>query len=312
MINKLLKVIFLTWLFVSLFYSKSLALTTIELSENVCLSGEEIFLKDIAKLSDASLDKIYMGKLPLPGKKRYITQDYVKLRILQAKIKEENFKLTGAEKVEIITYHQKLDIEEVTKIAKKYLLDKFNTNQRVEIESLRTPQNIILPVGRVEFEISPMNNLNLKKQVYLPMNIKVNGIKYRTIRLEFKIHRFANVIIADKPLTQHHVLTPLDLKIEEREVTYINPVTLEEIIGKRLKSPVSEGRILTYDLIETRPLIKRGDMVTIKNESEFMIIGAKGIAKEDGRLGDKIQVKNINSKKIISGIVEDEKTVVVK
>ncbi|MEW6096166.1 MAG: flagellar basal body P-ring formation chaperone FlgA [bacterium] len=312
MINKLLKIIFLTWLFVSLFYGKSLALATIELREEVCLSGEEIFLKDIAKSNDSSLNNIYIGKVPLPGRRRCISQDYVKLRILQAKIKEEDFKLTGANEVEVTTASQKLNIEEVTKITQKYLLDKIKGNRRVEIEPLMTFKSIVLPAGKVEFELSSINNLKLRSQVYIPVDIKVNGTKYQTIRLGFKIREFANVVITDKPLNRHHLLTPLDLKIQEREVTYISPVPLEEVIGKRLKTSVKEGRILTYDLIETPPLINQGDIVTIKKESEFLIVGAKGMAKENGRAGDIIQVKNIDSNKIISGIVEDNKTVVVK
>lgn len=310
MINRLVKIFFLTWLLVALLYSSSLAQTTIELKENVCLAGEEIFLKDIATISDNSLNNIYIGKLPLPGKKREISQDYVKLRILQAKIKEENFKLTGANKITITTSSQQLDIEEVIKIAKEYLLDKFN--QRVEMEPFATLKNMTLPAGCVEYEIGIVNSQNLRSQVYIPVEIKINGTKYRTIKVGFKIHRFDKVIITAKPLPRHHLLTLQDIKIEEREVTYINSVPLAEIIGKRLKTAVTEGKILTYDLIESPPIIKRGDVVTIKKEDEFLIIGAKGVAKENGRLGDKIKVENTTSKKIITGIVEDDKTVIVK
>lgn len=313
MINKLLKVFFLTWLFISLFYSKTLAITTIELKESVSLSGEEIFLKDIAKLSDTALDTIYIGKLPLPGRKRYITQEYVRLRILQAKIKEENFKLIGAKKVEITSSYQKLDIDEVIKIAENYLLDKINNNNyRIEIKPLKIHKNIILPPGKVEFDISPIDTSNLKRQVYLPVNIIVNGTKYCTVRVEFRLWRFANVVVSAKPLPRNYIITPLDVKLEEREVTYITPTTIDEVIGKRLKTSVTKDRILTYDLLEIPPLISQGDIVTIKKEDGLLVVCVKGIAKQDGRLGDKIQVKNIDSKKIISGIVWDEKTVVVK
>lgn len=312
MIIKLLKVIFWGGLLVCLSYSKALALTTIELKESVCISTSEIFLKDIAQLSDSLLDKIYIGKSPLPGRERHITQDYVRLKILQAKIKEGDFKFTGAKGVEIITSSQKLDMEELTNRVKNYLLEAIKINQRLEIKPITTKENIILPVGKVEFGLSAIDSRNLKRQIYLPVDIKVNGIRERTVRIGFEIHRFANVLIAIKPLDRHHVLAPLDLRFEEREITSINPAPLEEVIGKRLKIPVLEGKILTYDLIETPPLIKRGDIVTIKTEGEFLVVGAKGVAKEDGGLGEKIRVENRGSKKIIIGIVEDNETVVVK
>ncbi|MFH1564013.1 MAG: flagellar basal body P-ring formation chaperone FlgA [Nitrospirota bacterium] len=327
MIIRLLKVILWGGLFVCLSDSKILALTTIELKESVCVRASEIFLKDIANLSDSLLDKVYIGKSPLPGRERHITQDYVRLKILQAKIKqvhlvEGDFKLTGAKGVEVITSSQKLDMEELTNIAKNYyeaslLLEAIKINQRLEIKPIditrqASKENIILPVGKIEFEFGVIDSRNLKRQVYLPVDIKVDGIRYRTVRIGFEIHRFANVLIAVKPLDRYHVLSPLDLRFEEREVTCINPVPLEEVIGKRLKTSVLKERILTYDLIEIPPLIKRGDIVTIKMEGEFLIVGAKGVAKEDGGLGDKIRVENRGSKKIITGIVEDSETVVVK
>ncbi len=312
MIGKLLKVIFLIGLFVFLLDSKSLALTTIELKENVCLAQEEIFLKDLANLSNTVLDNIYIGKSPLPGRERYITQDYVRLKILQAKIKEGDFQFTGAKRIKIVTSSQKLDMAELTNRVKNYLLEVIKINQRLEIKLIAGNENIILPMGKVEFELGTLDSQNLKRQVYLPVDIKVDGFRYRTIRIGVEIHRFANVLIAAKPLDRFHVLTPLDVKFEEREITGINPAPLEEVIGKRLKIPVREGKILTYDLIETPPLIKRGDIVTIKMEGEFLVVGTKGVAKEDGRLGDKIRVENRGSKKIIIGIVEDNETVVVK
>ncbi|MEW6620393.1 MAG: flagellar basal body P-ring formation chaperone FlgA [bacterium] len=309
-INKLLKIFFFTGLFVFLFSSISPALTTIELKENVCLTGKEIFLKDIANLSNTSVDNIYIGQAPLPAGKRYITQEYVKLKILQAKIKEEDFNLIGATKIEITTSSQKLDVEEITKIAQEYILTNLNTTARIAIESFNIRKNVILPAGKVEYEIE--NTPMLKNQVYLPVTIKVNGTKYKTIRLGFKIHRFTNVVIAAKPLPRHHILTPVDIEIQEREITYINPAPIEDVIGKRLKSPLTQGGILTYNLIEIPPLIKRGDVVMIKKEIGALIVQAKGIAKEDGRLGDEIQVKNVDSDKIINSIVEDSRTVVAR
>lgn len=312
MINKLIKVFFLTWLLVTLLYGNSLAVTLIELKESVCLSGDEIYLKDIATLSDNSLNNVYMGKLPLPGKKRCFSQGYVKLRILQAKIKEEDFKITSDNEVEVIASSQKLNMEEVTQIARMSLLEKIDSSKRIEIEPFGTIKDIILPAGKVEYQVSAVQSQNFRNQVYIPVDIKINGTKYRTIKVGFRIHRFANVIITTRSLPGYYILTFHDVRMEEREVTYINPIPLEEVIGKRLKTAVPEGKILTYDLIETPPLIKRGDVVTIKREDEFLSISAKGMAKQDGRLGDKIQIENTISKKIITGVVEDDKTVLVK
>jgi flagella basal body P-ring formation protein FlgA len=68
---------------------------------------------------------------------------------------------------------------------------------------------------------------------------------------------------------------------------------------------------LRADLIELPPLVKRGDLVMIVAESNGFKITTLGEVKKTGRLGERIPVANMDSKKILQARVIDANTVQV-
>lgn len=57
--------------------------------------------------------------------------------------------------------------------------------------------------------------------------------------------------------------------------------------------------------------VKRGENVVIKIDKPNFSIKMEGKALEDGNTGKLIRVLNISSNKIIKGVVQDDKTVIV-
>jgi flagella basal body P-ring formation protein FlgA len=56
----------------------------------------------------------------------------------------------------------------------------------------------------------------------------------------------------------------------------------------------------------------RGDVVRMVAESDVLRVAAKGMAKENGAVGERIRVMNLRSRKIIYAQVMDEQTVQVE
>ena len=59
------------------------------------------------------------------------------------------------------------------------------------------------------------------------------------------------------------------------------------------------------------PLVRRGSVVTLRYESASVTIETKAEAMSDGGAGETIQVRNLQSKRIIHAMVVDEQTVSV-
>jgi len=81
-----------------------------------------------------------------------------------------------------------------------------------------------------------------------------------------------------------------------------------QIIGKTLKTSISANTIFIESKLIT---IKKGQSVILKVSNPNFNIKMEGKALEDGRDGNIISVLNIQSNKVIKGVVADEKTVFV-
>jgi flagella basal body P-ring formation protein FlgA len=83
----------------------------------------------------------------------------------------------------------------------------------------------------------------------------------------------------------------------------------EAVLGKRTRRLLDANTVLRPDLVESQPIVKRGDRVRIIVESVGMRITAVGEVKQNGCLGERIPVANLDTNKVIQARVVDTQTV---
>lgn len=103
--------------------------------------------------------------------------------------------------------------------------------------------------------------------------------------------------------------------IGERSIKIVAPnvyaCTPEEVIGKSLRKSQQQGEMILLSLIADMPIIQKGKIITLFIETGGIIIESKGEAQQSGSEGNTINVKNISSKKIVSGIIRSPERVEV-
>jgi Chaperone for flagella basal body P-ring formation len=80
------------------------------------------------------------------------------------------------------------------------------------------------------------------------------------------------------------------------------------IDGKKTDKVSVSGLV---DLLASPPLIQKGDIVSLFSRNNTLLIVTKGICREDGSENDVIRVENMNSGKIIRGIIKEKSKVEV-
>jgi flagella basal body P-ring formation protein FlgA len=86
----------------------------------------------------------------------------------------------------------------------------------------------------------------------------------------------------------------------------------DSVLGKRTRRAIGSNTVMRANLVESPPLVKRGDVVVILAESGALRITALGQVKKKGRLGESIPVMNYDSKKVVYARVIDSNTVKVE
>jgi len=106
-----------------------------------------------------------------------------------------------------------------------------------------------------------------------------------------------------------------DIRVEERDAAGLPDgvlMTPSQAVGKRALRMIPAGIPVVDNAIDLPALVRRGDVVQIIAEQGALRISARGEARANGRRGDRIPVRNLDSKKLVSARVIDAQTVNVE
>ena len=116
-------------------------------------------------------------------------------------------------------------------------------------------------------------------------------------------------------LRRHQEIGENDVHLVKKNLNLLPPdvlTDLKDVVGKRMTLSVNGQEMLRSSMVETPPLVKKGDRVLLIIDNSYFKITTFGEVKEDGRRGDWVKLMNISSKKEVSGRVVDAHTVQVE
>ena len=324
-----LKVLCLTFMFLTVFVitgpfplawsSEAVVIKGFQKAE---VSGDSIYLGKICTVTgkDAAavgeIKGIMLGRAPLPGNARRIDEDYIRLRLKQAKVDLNRVRLQMPDAIEVFRASVTVTREEIKRAVDNFIRANIPWDKdRVKIRKIEVNDDVILPKGNVSYRIEPLRNADYKGKIALPIHFTVNGLFQKRILATAEISLLTDVVVVKKSLRRHGRINEDDIELKEKDLskTHSNVITdPDEVLGKRAKRSMAAGTILRSDLIEYPPLVKRGDVVLVVAESAGLRITALGVVDQrEGRRGERIKVENLDSKKNIYARVLDSKTVEV-
>lgn len=291
------------------------------LKEKVVVDGGNITLGKIGEFRGIDPSKVerikdlVIGTSPLPGRERLISLDYVKTRLMAIC---NDIRVEGPDKILVRASFMRLDPERVVQVAREYLVSRLKGffDGEFKLEVIKPPMPHVLPPGEMVLEVIPREKSRIFGPVYIDVKVLIDGVEKGRVKVGFDVHRFQNVIVAKRTIAPGRIINKEDLCEEIRDVTHLIPPSpfrsIESVSGKVAKKTIKEGTIITQEMIETPPVIRRGSLVTIQSQFGNVCVMATGKALRDGREGERIMVRNLSSKQSIEAIVVKEGIVVVK
>ena len=135
------------------------------------------------------------------------------------------------------------------------------------------------------------------------------------IFLTSHIRVFKQAYVANKALIKGTIVKRNDLVLKKIDITSLHKRFLSnkgQIIDRAVKRTIASGGLFTINNLTNQTLIKRGDKVTILASKNGFEISMDGIAMASGSEGERINVKNIRTKRVIQGIVDNKSIVRVR
>ncbi len=296
-------------------------ITSIRVLKNVEIEDDKILLGKIAVIKGENsefiqkLRAIVVGKSPLPGKSRQIDEHYIKIRLKQHSVDLSGIILDVPEKNEIFRGFIEISRERIEKMALDFIYKKIPYERnRARVKKIRANRSVVLPKGRVTYKVVPPPNMDFFGLIPLSVVFNVNGLFQKKVLVTVDIEVLTEVVVTKRPFGRYKMITEDDICLQKRDISNLpsNIITSsEDVLGKRAKRAIDAKTVLRTDLIEFPPLVRRGDIVSIIAESDGLKITALGEVKKKGRMGERIRVVNLDSKKGIYARVLDANTVKV-
>jgi flagella basal body P-ring formation protein FlgA len=126
------------------------------------------------------------------------------------------------------------------------------------------------------------------------------------IRVTGTAQETLEAVVLARPIARGEVLRDTDVAIERRpksEVQADSVRALEAAIGMALQQNVRAGQVIRSTDLSRPQLVKRNEPVLIVYEVPGIVLTARGKAEDVGALGDTVNVLNIQSKRVIQGVV---------
>ncbi len=290
--------------------------------ERAEVDGDVVYLGKISRIwgEDSSLveklKEIGIASAPLPGKSRTLNENYIRLRLKQARVDLSQIRLEIPQQIEVTRGFVEITKEDIKKVVSNFLYANMPWEKdKANIQDIRVTDSVILPKGVITCSVEPLANTEFKGNVPLPVHFKVNDEFQKRILVTASVEVLADVVVAKRPIRRRQQITTDDIEMREKSLAGLPSNVIldrEDVLGKMAKSNIDANKVLRPDLIEFPPLVKRGDVVLIVAESSGLRITALGAVEErEGRRGERIKIENLDSKKIVYARVLDSKTVQV-
>lgn len=146
------------------------------------------------------------------------------------------------------------------------------------------------------------------------VGVRCSGLKPWKVYVPVDVVVTAGVLVARQTLIKGQVLTADDITLEQRDVSRIRGGYLsdpKQVIGQRLKTQLIAGKTLKPGMFAADIAIRRGQSVTLVVNTGGFSITMLGTAMMDGAVNQRIRVQNINSGRVVEGIVRSREQVEV-
>lgn len=271
------------------------------------VEGKEFRIGDVAVISDVSnesierLKNLVVGYSPVPGRSRVLSQETIKMRLIQEGFLPRNITVVGEKEPVISRLGQTVTDEEISKAVLEALTPELAHD--VSLEIVRIGDRPTLPTGDIVFNIQ----IPAKMEGLFPVPLEIQiGEEIISTNVTAKTVRMGSVVVTKRRLERGSILAEKDLAVESRDLFTIHGGvigSIAEVAGMILSRPVALGAVLAPVMVEREKLVKKGDRVRIIIRSSGIELSTAGEANEQGGLGEMIKVRNTESRKIVAGRV---------
>ena len=222
--------------------------------------------------------------------------------IIQQHINEAGINGTVISDIIVFRQWEKLSYDKVAELIKNEYAAAY-PDVEISIEQIRIPDNLYdINDGRLQI------SCDTTKLGAAYAEARIENSKYQ---IYYYVKGYKEAYVTKERVKAGDSLAGKVIK-EKVDVTNIKSELVTDAESMAANRAMPAGKILTTDLVSTRPALKKGEAVKIIVSNGTLHIETQGVVEENAMPGKKVLVRNIASQKVITadylgnGIVKAE------
>lgn len=257
--------------------------------------------------------KIALGQISVPGQKIVLDRKMILSRLACNGIPAWKVKLTGAEKITIKQPERTISSDEFVKLASSFLEKNPPDASICGFDPIRIPQDFIIPGDgkNVTFSVQPIPN-SAKNQVKIEVTIFSDSKKIGTCEVIFGLKYNYQQIVTKVDIPAGTTISEENVKIEKIISNQPESPEWESPYGLITRRDIPANKVIQSNMLDSvkSPIItKRNQKVLIRVDMPGFLITTFGKAMQDGRAGEYIKVRNVDSQRIFLARINEDGSV---
>jgi flagellar basal body P-ring formation protein FlgA len=140
----------------------------------------------------------------------------------------------------------------------------------------------------------------------ISVKAQCHGDRVWSVHVPAQVTIYREIAVAGRDIARGEVISYAHIDTNLVNVSSIRQAFLpeaESVIGKEAKRNISKGEPFRITLLDAPTAVKRGELVILESLAGSIKVSSAGTALADGRVGQKIRVRNNSSERIISAVV---------
>ena len=198
-------------------------------------------------------------------------------------------------------FHDDLKIAILAGLKEKGVGDDIELSMRGRTRTIHLPTDVEPTIGVDNLIYDPKSG-----RFIATVAAPANDPSARRHRITGRVHQMISIPVVSKRMRsgdivkKHHVAWT---SVRESTIRRDTIVHEEDLVGMAVKRVVREHSPIRLSYVQRPVLVRKNGLVTIHLASKMMTLTAQGQAMQDGSKGEIVQVKNIQSKKVIEAVV---------
>ena len=295
----------------------------VELRPEALLEPGRVRLGEVATVSGpdlvvaARVRALDLGPTPPPGAEREITRAYIASRLGQLRLGPRAVAWRGAQRVRVALKVNRLSGSALAQAAVDHLRKLLPwPDEDLVVEVRQAPADLAFtgPTDGLEVHVSVAPGTRLLGAVPCSVGVTRNGRLAGRTNVVLGVRVFQNLVVARRRIRQGEILTKDHVRLQRCELKSLTTEALSdlrEVVGREARHDIQPFALITRRMLRAPRVVRRGALVRLVAESPLMRITARGVAQQDGAVGQWIPVVNVDSRKVVYGRVRDAETVEV-